>query len=247
MYTSDLKCRHCSDDKFDKGGNFDSLPLYRAAHKIRSYRAHDSPNKRWTDLTTSPLVPHCERFAGSLTGLPRAIYMYLCVRWSLFAECDHQQAQWAENDGRLDDSGLLRRARFLSGSCPMSPATLLNRLGMFSDARKLKCSKLTRYTGDSASQLYQAEVDKTVCLLGDYMLDNGNLNSEHLIKQADARVRKVVHHCVDYRLGTSYLSAEKFVRCWAGFGVFDCAKTEAQRVAKKSVPESCSYEVPVSG
>ena len=223
--------------------------------------------KRWKDLTTAPLVPHCQRHVGgTLTPRQQAVYMYLCVRWALFAECDYQQEV---SGGSLDEAGQLRRARFLAHDiCPLSPATLLNGLGLISGGRQRSCSQEPRYTGDDGTQLYEAEIKRTVCLLGDYMFDNGSFNFIQMVSQASAninekydalyragkfkdagterlelhsdRLRKVVNHCADLRTGPSDLSAEEFVRCWARRGVFDCAKTEAQRVAK-SAPESCSY------
>ena len=65
------------------------------------------------DVTSTSSLPY-------LTARQQAIYSYSCVRWSLLAECDSIQYI----DVRLDEDGVLRRAKFLLRSYATSPQRL---------------------------------------------------------------------------------------------------------------------------
>ena len=120
----------------------------------------------------------CQR-ASSATLNPQqlAIYSHLCVRWGLLADCDAIQ----DSEDRLGEDGKLRRARFLSGDCPLSPATQLDAFHLVSSRNWTTCSR-GLYTGDDASQLYAAAISRTTCLLQDFKTTNGTVDFPMLVK-----------------------------------------------------------------
>ena len=86
--------------------------------------------------TARKLMDACKRASSAqLTPRQQAVYSMLCFRWSLFADCDRQH-----NSGTLDADGTLRRVKFLSGNCPLSPSSLLDTFGVVTGHTWMQCS-----------------------------------------------------------------------------------------------------------
>ena len=195
------------------------------------------------------LTRSCARASpASLTPQRQAIYFYCCMKWSLFADCDQQQGA----NGTLDKDAKLRQARFLSEDCPLSPITLLDAFGLVTNRTWAYCS-MGFYTGDSVTMLYEAAVNRTVCLLQNFVNQSGMVDFQALvdaIEDADIDelsastdpLIRLVDECAVEEEGnqTNYrgMTPEEFVNCWAGIGVLSCARHEAAKLAS-SFPESC--------
>ena len=207
-----------------------------------------SDDKTWHPLEEG-LTRSCARASpASLTPQRQAIYIYSCVRWSLYADCDQQQGA----NGTLDEAGKRRRARFLSEDCPLSPITLLDAFGLVTNRTWAACS-VGFYSGDSVTMLYEAAVNRTVCLLQNFVNQSGMVDFQAFvdaIEDADTDgisastdlLIRLVDECAVEEQGNqiSYrdMTPEEFVNCWAGVGVLSCAKHEAAKLAS-SFPESC--------
>ncbi|KAF0288637.1 hypothetical protein FJT64_012937 [Amphibalanus amphitrite] len=193
-----------------------------------------SRDPAWIAKTTR-IVHECLEYASDgLTTRQLTVYTYLCLKWSLFADCDIQQ----ERRGALDEEGALRRARFLSGYCPLSPNTLRGVLEHITGRTLQECGK-GLYAGYEPHQLYQAETARLVCLFQKFIGADGTIDLQ-AVKLAitygeGAKFREAVEGCIrtqtkagpgDY----NRLTAEEFVRCWADRGVISCVHQEANQV-----------------
>ena len=79
-----------------------------------------SDRAEWLDNNFN-FIDDCKRNSRSSLSLRQpAVYGYLGLQWSLFADCDRQH----EEKGQLDDAGELRRNNFLRDESPLSSNTL---------------------------------------------------------------------------------------------------------------------------
>ena len=209
-----------------------------------------SDDEAWQSLLNE-LIPSCARACpASLTPQQQAIDIYTCIKWSLFADCDQQQ----DNNGTLDDTGKLRRARFLSGDCPLSPNRLLDAFGRVTNRTWADCSA-GLYSGDNNTLLYEAAVNRTACLLQNFVNQSNMVDFQALvnaIEDADTNdfsastdlLIRLVEECAVEEQGDEEnyrdMTPEDFVNCWAGLGVLSCAKHEAAQLAS-SFPEACVF------
>ncbi|KAF0288635.1 hypothetical protein FJT64_012935 [Amphibalanus amphitrite] len=193
-----------------------------------------SRDPTWIAKTTR-IVHECLEYASDgLTTRQLTVYTYLCLKWSLFADCDIQQ----ERRGALDEEGALRRARFLSGYCPLSPNTLRGVLEHITGRTLQECGK-GLYAGYEPHQLYQAETARLVCLFQKFIGADGTIDLQ-AVKLAitygeGEKFREAVEGCIRTQTkagsgGYNRLTAEEFVRCWADRGVISCVHQEANQV-----------------
>ena len=193
------------------------------------------------------LTSICKRASSArLTPRQLALYSLLCFRWTLMADCDFIQAD------KLDDEGKLRRAQFLSGDCPTSPGRLLDAFGLVPSRSWAECGK-GLYTGNNATQQYEANITRIACILSDYKDMSGNVNHDKLMTAIDNGaesdvgassflLKRQVDRCAGKwkadKMTYKQITLEEFVKCWASHGVFSCATQEANQVAS-DFPDSC--------
>ena len=200
-----------------------------------------SSNAEWLDNTFN-IIDDCETSAPSGLSLRQtAIYAYLCLKHSWFVNCDSQQA---END-TLDAAGALRRANFFSSQCPLSPNTLQAVLESVTGRTFASCSLGTAPDG-TPQEMYDASIDRVLCLLEDFMAGNkinySTLKSEITSELTGSNSQEadvllsIVEDCEDK------MQAEDFVKCWAEIGVLDCVYQEADQVASE-FPDKCVLSV----
>ena len=224
-----------------------SSPLWQAVHKFRD-------NMTGIDKY---LVSRCKLFPPlfpPLTKLQTDEFTYLCVRWSLFADCDYE----LEKKNSMDDEANRRRAQFLGGQCPLSPKKVLVDTDLVSDVRQRNCSERSNYTGNDAASLYAAGINRTACLLEDFE-KHGKIDCQLLLKafqDADdvpgiervlinPGIERVLSKCAGIPDRPGHyrdLSPDQLISCWARYGVLSCIQEEAEGLAR-SVPETCSYNV----
>ena len=187
---------------------------------------------------------------AGLTARQQAVFSYGCLKWSLFADCDRIQ----EGKNSLDSAGKLRRARFLSGDCPLSPSSLQDALERIADRPLAECSQ-GLYSGEDADRLYDAQISRIICLLEKFTDSAGSIDFPKLrtavarAQRPAAQLLKMVNVCGTRRelFGTSQnkeISAKEFAECWAGEGIFSCAFQQANQVAAQ-FPDSCAISVAV--
>ena len=167
----------------------------------------------------------------------------------MFTACDLQQ----EQRGALDAEGKLRRVRFFSGDCPLSPRTLKNTLERVTGRTLEGCSR-GLYRSRDVHQLYEAQIASVVCLLGnfiDYSTPNANINFYMLNKAIQNERRRTYSQHADQLLRILHFcdycdNPREFVECWANEGVLSCAFQQANQVADQ-LPDSCLISVPNAG
>ena len=206
-----------------------------------------SNDERWQPMLA---ILYCARASpASLSPQQQGIYMHTCVTWSLLAACE---ATRGIDTGTLADTEKLRRARFLSEDCPLSPSSLLDAFGLVTKRTWADCS-VGLYTGDNPTLLLKAAVGRIVCLLQDFVNQSNMVDFQALINatedadtdglsaSTDLLIRLVDECAGMERNGTHHyvaMSPEVFASCWAKLGVPRCAKHEAAKLAS-SFPESC--------
>ena len=225
--------------------------------KLEQIVATLSAEPAWNGTQTD-LVASCQNASSSsLSARQQAVYNYLCVRWSLHADCDVIQ----DTNGMLKDKGKKRRADFLAGEYDLSPRKLLEDCGLVRTSTLTKCSK-GRYTGR-----YESALSRTLCLLEDFIGPDGRMDVSKLVmtskcdegfpvhklagrcagtRQGSVSTYKYVGRCAGSSQGSvgtyKNVTAEEFVNCWAMHGVFSAAKQVANQVAS-GFPKDCSFDI----
>ncbi|KAF0288639.1 hypothetical protein FJT64_012938 [Amphibalanus amphitrite] len=202
-------------------------------------------NDQTYNNAVAQIMDRCRQFAApGLTGRQTAVYSYGCLKWSLFANCDRQQD---ERDA-LDEEGALRRARFLSGSCPLSPNTLKPILERVTGRTLEECGA-GLYQGSDPYQLYEAGVARLACLLQDLSKSDGSIDFDKLRasitrgRPGAVHVLKMMNACGKGEGATRAgqfraITVNEFAQCWASKGTFSCAFQEANKLAKE-FPNDC--------
>ena len=209
----------------------------------------------WNSAETSMMANCKRRSSAQLTAVQQAVYSYMCIRWNLFSDCDLKQSE----NGALDEAGMLRQARFLAGHCPLSPAMLLDAFGMVTGRTWEECSK-NLYSGDDVNRQYGAQISRTACLLQNFNGVAGNIDFVAMVERLRSLKLKEDPHSMGLlrmvadctgcdplspNIDTSCypnMTAESFIKCWAGKGVFSCADMEANRLAS-TFPQTCIISV----
>ena len=197
----------------------------------------------------------------SLTPRQRAIYSYVCVRWSLLTECDSIQA----TNGTLDEEGQLRRYKFLLGSYATSPKTLFPIVIGHPTWETCWDSNFNGTTVMTVDQGYKAGLGVAKCLMKNYINIKGTVDFSKLVmaissKDADSASAKLLkglaETCAEYReyesisesgiitIADTYniVTADEFINCWVTQGVLGIAKQEADKTASE-FPEGCSFRL----
>ncbi|KAF0290852.1 hypothetical protein FJT64_010953 [Amphibalanus amphitrite] len=196
----------------------------------------DGPN--WSG-TRAELFSMCIGDAD-IDLLPRqqAVYVHACLRWSLSAACDVQQA----HEMRLDDKGRERLSRFLTGQCPMSPSQLLDAYGLITSRTWPECSR--SLAGAAAGDGFSSAVSQVTCLLQDFQTEDGALDATHLKSAVSSApgagrssstgvLKRTVNACGETQ------SLGEFVMCWAARGILTCVFGEANQLARQ-FPPACT-------
>ncbi|XP_043211736.1 uncharacterized protein LOC122376106 [Amphibalanus amphitrite] len=114
------------------------------------------------------IMDECAAQRAAGLSLPRAaVYSLHCLRWSWFVDCDRQQ----EERGELDSAGASRRAAFLCGQCPLSPASLRAVLES-ATARTLEQCDTGAPAEEDPHQRYANGVAKVISLLENFQSGN---------------------------------------------------------------------------
>ena len=208
---------------------------------IKTQKEELTDDEMWLNKTFQ-ILDDCEESAKPGLSLRQtAVYAYLCLKWSWFADCDWQQ----EEMNMLDAAGALRRANFICSECPLSPKSVKAVLEMITGRTFEECGLDAAPAGD-AQQMYDDSVAKLTCLLQDLQngvnvdysaLDSAITSAMSGANAQDAEVLKsVVQQCMDNK------KTEDFIKCWAGVGVLDCASYEANQVADV-YPNQCKISL----
>ncbi|KAF0303503.1 hypothetical protein FJT64_024512 [Amphibalanus amphitrite] len=199
---------------------------------IKNHHLTFSTEPTWV-ADNEKMIDDCQsNVQQGLTLRQTAVYAYTCLKWSLFADCDSQQAE----DGELDAEGQQRRADFFYSDCPLSARTLQELLEAITGRTFLDC-------GLDSPAGYAATIENMRCLLHnfqngvnmDYDALKSALNSAFTDTNAQepkALLDEVVTKCESNR------KTEDFVKCWAEAGVLNCVYKEANEIAAAH-PELC--------
>ncbi|XP_043193177.1 uncharacterized protein LOC122365754 [Amphibalanus amphitrite] len=171
------------------------------------------------------IMDECAAQRAAGLSLPRAAVYSLtlhCLRWSWFVDCDRQQ----EERGELDAAGARRRAAFLCGQCPLSPASLRAVLESATSRTLQQCD-----TGDPAEedphQRYADGVAKVISLLEDFQSGNklkyDELQSAVTNELSGAnsemaeKLMKVLFLCESTKTSEDFVKAGRRSACSAAF------------------------------
>ncbi|XP_043195468.1 uncharacterized protein LOC122366885 [Amphibalanus amphitrite] len=179
-------------------------------------------------------VGNCQQKAEGMPLEQTTAYALLCIRWSLFADCDRQQ----QERGELDAAGEQRQAAFLQADCPLSPQSL-------KDVLEAVTGRTFEQCGLDTAATYEDVVNALHCLMENF-LDGDSFDYKKLLQaiisalfnniqfsvEDAGNIITVVTECKDSE------SAEDFFNCWINLGVLSCAFQEANQVAA-AIPGQC--------
>ncbi|KAF0300773.1 hypothetical protein FJT64_003282 [Amphibalanus amphitrite] len=191
-----------------------------------------SSDPEWQE-TTNLAVNSCQQNLQPGLSLSQAsVYALLCIRWSLFADCDRQQ----QARGELDAAGEQRQAAFLQGDCPLSPQSL-------KDVLEAVTGRTFEQCGLDTAATYEDVVNALHCLLENFQ--NGvNMDYDELksainaaltgpnAQQAQTLLEEITNKCEANK------KSDDFFNCWINLGALSCAYQEANRVAA-AIPGQC--------
>ena len=186
--------------------------------------------------------------SGSLKPKQMAVYSYMCARFYEFAYCDYKRSVASFE---LDKMSLTQRINFLEGTCPTSPISLLAASGEVTGLLFGQCRSDGPAKGKGIRQRYEASVSRIVCILQQFIMDDGSLNVPGLVNSISMysggdgfdSLLQLEENCGPAALGKTSVTAEEFVQCWAGVGLVTCAAYDANLVAQ-AMPESCHILLP---
>ena len=243
---------HVSNVNIICGVSFDSTGLLKAGDTVFNSSGLEQAvlGARAWDNNVRRILARCRQASvyrpqTELGARREAVFSVVCLKWSLFADCDRRQ----ERRGSLDAEGKLRRVRFFSGNGPLSPRTLKNTLERVTGRSLDGCSQ-GLYRGNDVHLLYEIQIYRIVCLLAnfiDYSTPNANLNFYMLNKAIQNERRRTYSQHADQLLNILQLcdycdNPRDFVECWANEGVLSCAYQQANQLAEQ-FPDSCTISV----
>ena len=219
---------------------------------VKSYDATVMANRRvlsfgnvdaWKSAQVGRMHKCQQNAPASLKPQQLAVYTYLCLRFSLFVDCDRQQ----DRRGELDQSALERREQFLARGAQMRPNGML--LGVIAGTTWAECHKKLN-TGEDVAQRYASKVSVLVCLLQDFVDDAGRLETHRLLTTIaqksggplHANLQVLTDACGPSAPGYENATAEEFVKCWIAEGSWVNVEYESNLVAS-AIPESCTISV----
>ena len=229
---------------FHREGVLDVRATFFNASAVRASITSDSEDPVWVNATARVFAGCLENAAPELTPRQMAVYTFTCIRWSLFAVCDRQQDQ----RNSLDAEGALRRTRFLSENCPLSPSSLRGVLELVTGRTPEECSRRL-HASNYAHEQYEFQIVCIASLFRNVISADGTVDLQGLKsaipygQPGAEELLFVVNTCLNARriVSPGYysrLTPREFVNCWADWGVLNCLYQEANQVATR-IPNSC--------
>ena len=183
------------------------------------------------------------QFPAGLSARGRAVYSYLCTTFSLETQCDQQLS----GDDMLDEEGLRRRTRYLTGDCPLSPISLARVFGL--NATRSENSQGLNTT--NATLLFEVTVRRVIFGLQGLVGDDGKIDFSKLVlsfsnaSSPNIAALLVLQKLAEFGCARNArgelipVTADSFVRCLAENAVYSCARQEAAQVAR-AFPDTCT-------
>ena len=218
-------------------GGVKSFDLKKMEDRLLSF----TKNKIWKQ-TLADSMSYCQReVQASLTPQQLAVYSFMCLQFSLFADCDRQQAK----KGSLDEEASARRALFIEHGTQMA-VRAIGRKSPNANVAWGQCKKLIR-GGNGAKQQYADVLAANACLLKEFFDKDGMLDSDGILQLAVPELLaggllELVDVCGSSAAGQEQVTAEQFLQCCVTEGSFMLAAFESSQ-AVAFMSEACTISV----
>ena len=207
-------------------------------HNLRSM----SNDQAWLEAQLAH-INHCRGMAlASLTPKQLAAYIYMCNRFSAYADCDRLQA----DRGDLDLVALQRREHYVVHGVEMVIGAMDASIAWDQCSQNVSLKQHHHqhdHTVAEAVEHYGDMLSAAACLLNELFEENGLLNNARLFEQlrpamAYLGLQDLENHCGPSVGGYKHVSAEKLIQCIVTEGMLLVAAQDSNAAAA-SVPESC--------
>ena len=168
------------------------------------------------------------RAPATLTEEQEAVQMYMCIKFSLFANCDRDLV----DRGSLDAVGMVRRAQFLVHNVKLW-------VSVFGAADAwARCSQNMNLEGEAEDPAvrYTDVLSATACLLEELFADaEGLLDLYKFFDQIGFEIPDstlLSMQCGEFAFGNVHVAAETFIQCMINEGVLLKAARDANEAAE---------------